>query len=119
MLSLKAVSYTHLSNTPEAAAPVAYLLSGGLIPLPLTVIQILTIDIGTDMVPALGLGAEAAEANVMQKPPRSKKERLLNCCLLYTSCGTPHGLGIRIDLPIKGENHGDVYKRQVVLLSDI
>ena len=74
----KFLRYIFDSNTPEAAAPVAYLLSGGLIPVPLTVIQILTIDIGTDMVPALGLGAEAAEASVMQRPPRSKKERLLN-----------------------------------------
>ena len=55
------------ANTPEAAAPTLYLLSGGMIPVPLTVLQILTIDIGTDMVPALGLGAEHAEASVMQQ----------------------------------------------------
>ncbi len=74
----KFLRYIFDSNTPEAAAPTLYLLSGGLIPTPLTVLQILTIDIGTDMVPALGLGAEAAEESVMQKPPRSAKERLLN-----------------------------------------
>lgn len=74
----KFLRYIFDSNTPEAAAPVAYLLSGGLIPVPLTIIQILTIDIGTDMVPALGLGAEASEDSVMQKPPRSIKDRLLN-----------------------------------------
>lgn len=74
----KFLRYIFDSNTPEAAAPTAYLLSGGMIPVPLTVLQILTIDIGTDMVPALGLGAEAAESNVMQKPPRAANERLLN-----------------------------------------
>ncbi len=74
----KFLRYIFDSNTPEAAAPTVYLLSGGLIPVPLTVLQILTIDIGTDMVPALGLGAEAPEADVMTKPPRSTKERLLN-----------------------------------------
>ncbi len=74
----KFLRYIFDSNTPEAAAPTLYLLSGGLIPVPLTVLQILTIDIGTDMVPALGLGAEKAEENVMKKPPRSAKERLLN-----------------------------------------
>lgn len=58
----KFLRYIFDSNTPEAAAPTLYLLSGGRIPLPLTVLQILVIDIGTDMVPALGLGAEAAEA---------------------------------------------------------
>ncbi len=75
--------YIFDSNTPEAAAPVAYLISGGMIPVPLTVMQILTIDIGTDMVPALGLGAEAAEAGVMERPPRSVKERLLNKNVIF------------------------------------
>lgn len=74
----KFLRYIFDSNTPEAAAPTLYLLSGGLIPVPLTVLQILTIDIGTDMVPALGLGAESAEESVMHKPPRSADERLLN-----------------------------------------
>ena len=74
----KFLRYIFDSNTPEAAAPTLYLLSGGMIPVPLTVLQILTIDIGTDMVPALGLGAETAEADVMQKPPRPANERLLN-----------------------------------------
>lgn len=74
----KFLRYIFDSNTPEAAAPTLYLLSGGMIPVPLTVLQILTIDIGTDMVPALGLGAESAEENVMKQPPRSAKERLLN-----------------------------------------
>ncbi len=78
----KFLRYIFDSNTPEAAAPTLYLLSGGRIPVPLTVLQILTIDIGTDMVPALGLGAEMAEADVMQKPPRSSKERLLNSNVL-------------------------------------
>lgn len=74
----KFLRYIFDSNTPEAAAPAVYLISGGIVPVPLTVLQILTIDIGTDMVPALGLGAEASESNVMKKPPRSVKERLLN-----------------------------------------
>lgn len=74
----KFLRYIFDSNTPEAAAPVVYLLSKGMIPVPLTILQILTIDIGTDMVPALGLGAEQGEKQVMQKPPRSVKERLLN-----------------------------------------
>ena len=70
-----------------------------MIPLPLTIMQILTIDIGTDMVPALGLGAEASEASVMQQPPRSSKERLLNKNVLlvgflwYGLLGTFFALG--------------------------
>lgn len=74
----KFLRYIFDSNTPEALAPVLYLFSGGLIPLPLTIMQILTIDIGTDMLPALGLGAEQGEASIMNQPPRSLNERLLN-----------------------------------------
>lgn len=79
----KFLRYIFDSNTPEASASVVYLLSGGMIPLPLTIMQILTIDIGTDMVPALGLGAEASEASVMQQPPRSSKDRLLNRNVIF------------------------------------
>lgn len=79
----KFLRYIFDSNTPEAAASVVYLLSGGFIPLPLTIMQILTIDIGTDMVPALGLGAEASEASVMYQPPRSSSERLLNRNVMF------------------------------------
>ena len=79
----KFLRYIFDSNTPEALAPILYLLSGGLIPLPLTIMQILMIDIGTDMVPALGLGAESVEEGIMEKPPRSLKERLLNKNVLF------------------------------------
>jgi len=44
--------------------------------------QVLSIDLGTDMVPAIGLGAEPPEAGIMQHPPRSQKEPLLNTRLL-------------------------------------
>ena len=93
----KFLRYIFDSNTPEAAAPALYLFSGGLVPMPLTIMQILTIDIGTDMIPALGLGAELPEDNIMNQPPRKVNERLLNkkvilvgfiwygFCLLYTS----------------------------------
>jgi len=43
---------------------------------------VLAIDLGTDMVPAIGLGSEPPEAGVMQLPPRSQKEPLLNGRLL-------------------------------------
>jgi magnesium-transporting ATPase (P-type) len=66
------------SNVPEAVPSAVYLFSGGAVPLPLTTMQILTIDLGTDMMPALGLGTERPEANVMSKPPRDPHEPLLN-----------------------------------------
>jgi magnesium-transporting ATPase (P-type) len=62
----------------EAVPSAAFLVTRGGIPLPLTVMQILSIDLGTDMMPALGLGTELPEAGIMDRPPRSMKERLLN-----------------------------------------
>jgi len=52
------------------------------IPLPLTIIQILAVDLGTDMLPALALGAERPDPGVMQRPPRARGERLLSWGLL-------------------------------------
>jgi len=74
----KFLLYILNSNMPEGVPSAAFLFSRGAIPLPLTVMQILFIDLGTDMLPALGLGTEVPEAGVMQKPPRSQKEPLLN-----------------------------------------
>lgn len=74
----KFLLYILNSNAPEAVPNAVYLLSGGAVPLPLTTMQILTIDLGTDMLPALGLGTEPPEATVMDQPPRDPNERLLN-----------------------------------------
>ena len=48
------------------------------IPLPITVMQILAIDLGTDTLPALALGMGPSEADVMERSPRPRKERILN-----------------------------------------
>ena len=74
----KFLLYILNSNMAEAVPSALYLFSRGTIPLPLTVMQILTIDLGTDMLPALGLGTEKAEKGIMEQPPRNQKEPLLN-----------------------------------------
>lgn len=74
----KFLLYIFNSNMSEAVPSAAFLFSKGGVPLPLTVMQILSVDLGTDMVPALGLGTELPEQGVMNKPPRSNKARLLN-----------------------------------------
>ena len=74
----KFLLYILNSNMPEAVPSALFLFSRGAIPLPLTVMQILTIDLGTDMLPALGLGTEKPEKGIMDQPPRSQKEPLLN-----------------------------------------
>ena len=74
----KFLTYILTSNVPEAVPSVLFLFSAGLIPLPMTVMQILTVDLGTDMLPALGLGAEAADPDIINQPPRKRSEHLLN-----------------------------------------
>lgn len=74
----KFLTYILNSNMAEAVPSVAFLLSKGAIPLPLTIMQILAIDLGTDMLPALGLGTESPEPGIMNKPPRKRGEALLN-----------------------------------------
>ncbi len=72
----KFLTYIFTSNIPELVPYLAFVLFS--IPLPLTVIQMLAVDLGTDMLPALGLGAEKPDAAIMQRPPRPRTERLLN-----------------------------------------
>ncbi len=76
----KFLTYILTSNIPELVPYLAFVLFR--IPLPLTVIQILAVDLGTDLLPALALGAERADPAVMQRPPRAGSERLLNRALL-------------------------------------
>lgn len=72
----KFVTYILSSNVPEI---VPYILQFFLkIPLPLSVIQILSIDLGSDLVPGLALGSEEPEANIMKRPPVGKHERILD-----------------------------------------
>jgi len=81
----KFVTYIFTSNMPEAVPFMLFALSGGRIPLALTVMQVLAIDLGTDMLPALALGAEPAEPGVMDQPPRRRSDHLINRGLLLRS----------------------------------
>ena len=74
--------YVFNSNMAEAVPFMAMLLSCGLIPMPLTVMQVLSIDLGTDMLPAIGLGADRAEPGIMQRSPRLLSQPLLSRILL-------------------------------------
>ncbi len=66
--------FAHLS--PEAIPFIFFALFR--VPLPLTVMQILAIDLGTETLPALALGVERPEPDVMRRPPRRRSERLLS-----------------------------------------
>ena len=79
----KFILYILAHTTPEVVPFLVFALSGGAIPLPLTVLQILAIDLGTEVLPALALGREPAEPGLMQRRPRSRSEGVIDRSLLY------------------------------------
>ncbi len=72
--------YVLASNVAEMAPFLAMVAWS--IPAALTVLQILAVDLGTDLLPALGLGAEPPEPGVMGRPPRPRGRPLLDRGLL-------------------------------------
>jgi len=76
----KFISYIFASNIPEIVPYLAYILFQ--LPLPLTILQILAVDLGTDIFPALALGAEKPTPAMMRQPPRAPGEHLLKLGLL-------------------------------------
>jgi sodium/potassium-transporting ATPase subunit alpha len=76
----KFITYIFASNIPEAVPYLSYILLR--IPLPLTIMQILAVDLGTDMLPALALGAEKPTPGIMKQPPRKPAERLITFSLI-------------------------------------
>jgi potassium/sodium efflux P-type ATPase len=76
----KFMTYILSSNIPEIVPFLAMVAFR--VPPALTILQILAIDLGTDMVPALALGSELPETGIMKQPPRPKKKPLLDLWLL-------------------------------------
>jgi sodium/potassium-transporting ATPase subunit alpha len=77
----KFIIYIFAHLTPEAVPYILFVLFR--IPLPLTVMQILAIDLGTETIPALGLGTELPEADIMKRPPRPKDKGLIDRRVLF------------------------------------
>ncbi|GMH48557.1 hypothetical protein TL16_g00318 [Triparma laevis f. inornata] len=78
----KSICYTLTSNIPEISPFISQALF--LIPLPLSTILILGIDLGTDMIPAISMAYETAEADIMKRPPRNAKvDRLVTKKLIH------------------------------------
>ncbi|BDZ70219.1 cation-translocating P-type ATPase [Methanobacterium petrolearium] len=77
----KFITYIFSHETAEIVPFVMMVLFR--IPLPITVMQILAIDLGTDTVPALALGVGPSESDVMDRPPRAREERLLNFGVIF------------------------------------
>jgi calcium-translocating P-type ATPase len=79
----KFILYIFAHATPEVVPFLVFALSGGAVPLPLTVLQILAIDLGTEILPALALGREPAEPGLMERPPHPRSEGVIRRALLY------------------------------------
>jgi magnesium-transporting ATPase (P-type) len=73
----KFMVYIFAHATPETVPFLIFGISGGAIPLPLTVMQLLSFDVGTETLPALALGEEQAEPGLMERKPRSRDERIM------------------------------------------
>ena len=72
----KFLTYILAHNVPELIPYLVFSLFS--VPLALTPIQILSIDMGTDSLTALGLGIEKPDPRMMQRPPRSQHQRLFD-----------------------------------------
>jgi magnesium-transporting ATPase (P-type) len=78
----KFIFYIFVHLTPEVVPFLIFALSGGAIPLPLTVLQILAIDLGTETLHALALGREPAEPGIMDEPPRRRAQSVITGAML-------------------------------------
>jgi sodium/potassium-transporting ATPase subunit alpha len=79
----KFTNYVLVSNGPEILPYLIYILLP--VPLALTVIQILSIDLGTDIVPSMALGQESPDPEEMRRPPRRRDQGLLTPALICHS----------------------------------
>lgn len=71
----KAVLFMLCTNVAEVIAVAAASAAGA--PLPLRPLQILYLNVITDVFPALALGVGKGDERVMQRPPRDPQERIL------------------------------------------
>lgn len=91
----KFIIYILAHLTPEAVPYILFVLLK--IPLPLSVMQILAIDLGTETLPALGLGIEQPEVSIMKQPPRPLNKGLIDRSVLlkgYVFLGLTSTMGV-------------------------
>ncbi len=73
----KFIIYIFAHATPEVVPFLFFALGGGRIPLPLTILQLLAFDVGSETLPALALSREPAEPGLMDRPPRPRSEGVI------------------------------------------
>ncbi len=78
----KFIQYIFAHATPETVPFIVFALAGGAVPLPLTVMQLLAFDVGTETLPSLALARDPAEPGVMERAPRGRTEGVITKPLL-------------------------------------
>jgi calcium-translocating P-type ATPase len=78
----KFIQYIFAHATPEVAPFLVFALAGGAIPLPLTVLQLLAFDVGSETLPSLALGRDPIEPGIMDRPPRPRSEGVIQAPML-------------------------------------
>lgn len=76
-------TYIFTHNLAETVAVIVGVLIG--LPLPLTVLQVLAIDLGTELFPAIALSTEPPEPGILNRPPRPRSAPLLDQTVLMRS----------------------------------
>jgi Ca2+-transporting ATPase len=61
--------------------PIVFATLAGLPVVPLNALQVLSIDLGSDVLPALALGAEEPEPGLLEQPPRPRSQRLMSAAV--------------------------------------
>jgi calcium-translocating P-type ATPase len=79
------LTYHLTDNVAELTPFVIWAISAGRFPLALSVLQILALDIGTDLLPALALGSEAPGKGTLKRPP--ERRHLMDRALMFRVFG--------------------------------
>ena len=74
-----------LNSNPQEMYPYILWVLFPHIPLAMTIMGVLAVDVGTDLIPAMGLGIEPPEEGIMERPPRRRDEKLLSLNFILRS----------------------------------
>jgi sodium/potassium-transporting ATPase subunit alpha len=77
-------AYVLNSNPQEMYPYIFWVLFPGT-PLAITIMGVLAVDVGTDLIPAMGLGIEPPEKGIMERTPRRRNEKLLSLKFILRS----------------------------------
>jgi magnesium-transporting ATPase (P-type) len=83
--NIKRFAAYHLNSNPAEMYPyILWVLFPG-VPLAMTVMGVLAVDVGTDLIPAMGLGIESPEEGIMERRPRRRDENILSLNFILRS----------------------------------